>query len=152
MGVSGKKGRELLRLRRNLARAEQALTEVDRRLLAPNQLCASDFEILERLTRKGSRPVNTLARRVGLTSGSMTTAVQRLLRRDLVETRRDTKDKRVVHVSITPEGAKLTNQISATRLKLLAEVFGDWSGREQAVLTAFLKRLRKDAGVSPSED
>ena len=66
--------REMFRLRRAIVRAEQSLSEIDREIL-PDGLCESDLAILERLARKGARPVNGLARQVGLTSGSMTSAV-----------------------------------------------------------------------------
>jgi MarR family 2-MHQ and catechol resistance regulon transcriptional repressor len=145
MAIPEKKGRELLRLRRSLNRAEQALEELERELLGSAKLCASDLEILERLSRKGDSPVNTLAPRVGLTSGSMTTAVQRLLRRGLVATRRDDKDKRVVWVSATEEGQKLATRANAARIKALQNLFGDWSSREQDLLFSLLKRVRKDA-------
>ena len=75
--------REMFRLRRAIVRAEQSLSEIDREIL-PDGLCESDLAILERLARKGARPVNGLARQVGLTSGSMTSAVKRLHRRGLV--------------------------------------------------------------------
>ena len=142
-----KKAREILRLRRALMRAEQTLAEAERELLAGHQLCASDFEILERLVRKGSDRVNALAPRVGLTSGSMTTAVQRLFKRGLVETRRDTEDKRVVWVEVTATGRELTAELSLERAELLTAVFDDWSGREQAILANLLKRVRKDSSA-----
>ena len=82
--------REMFRLRRAIVRAEQSLSEIDREIL-PHGLCESDVAILERLARKGARPVNGLARQVGLTSGSMTSAVKRLHRRGLVETKRRPK-------------------------------------------------------------
>ena len=106
--------RELFRLRRTIARAEQALSEIDRTIL-PKGLCESDLAILERLVRKGSRPVNGLARQVGLTSGSMTSAVQRLLRRKLVETKRDGEDKRVVWVSVTRDAEEIVEHFSRKR-------------------------------------
>ena len=146
-----KKAREVLRLRRVLMRAEQALAEAERDLFAAHQLCASDFAILERLARKGRDRVNALAPRVGLTSGSMTTAVQRLRKRALVETERDTLDRRVVWVDSTSAGRELATKLSSERSELLLDVFGAWSGREQAILANFLKRLRKDASSSRLE-
>lgn len=137
--------REVLRLRRAFARAEQALAGLDRQLLVPDKLCASDLDILERLARKGTRPVNGLARWVGLTSGSMTSAVQRLRRRGLVRTRRDPKDKRIVFVSVTEEGRELAKRLSARRAKVFGGVFGEWSERERSLLLNMLKRLRKSA-------
>ena len=152
MAGRDKKAREILRLRRALTRAEQTLADAERSLLAPHQLCASDLEILERLTRKGRERVNALAPRVGLTSGSMTTAVQRLRKRDLVSTRRDLTDKRVVWVEVTAAGQTLADKLTKQRAALLGELFEAWSAREQAILANFLKRLRKDAGTSVLED
>ena len=137
--------REMFRLRRTIVRAEQALSEIDRSIL-PKGLCESDLSILERLERKGARPVNGLARQVGLTSGSMTSAVQRLRRRGLVETRRDLEDKRVVWVSATPEAEKIVESFSQLRGEVLEEVFRKWSERERSVLINLLRRVRKDVG------
>jgi MarR family 2-MHQ and catechol resistance regulon transcriptional repressor len=145
MGLGDKDGRELSRLRRSIARAEHALSDIDRTLLAPAGLCESDLVILERLARKGARPVNGLGRQVGLTSGSMTTAVQRLLKRDLVETRRDQEDKRVVWVSATPEAEALVTRFNDVRGEVLAQLFEKWSERERSILMNLLKRVRKDA-------
>lgn len=144
MAVPEKKGRELLRLRRGMARAEQVFAEIDRAALASSKLCSSDLEILDRVMRKGARPVNTLAPRVGLTSGSMTTAIQRLKTRGLVETRRDSKDKRVIWVSITNEGKKLATKCNQARAKALDALFDSWTSREQTLLSSLLKRLRKN--------
>ena len=145
MGLGDKDWRELSRLRRSIARAEHALSEIDRALLAPAGLCESDLVILERLARNGARPVNGLGRQVGLTSGSMTTAVQRLLKRDLVETRRDQEDKRVVWVSATPEAEALVARFNDVRGEVLAQLFEKWSERERSILINLLKRVRKDA-------
>jgi MarR family 2-MHQ and catechol resistance regulon transcriptional repressor len=145
MGLGDKDWRELSRLRRSIARAEHALSDIDRTLLAPAGLCESDLVILERLARKGARPVNGLGRQVGLTSGSMTTAVQRLLKRDLVETRRDQEDKRVVWVSATPEAEALVARFNDVRGEVLAQLFDKWSERERSILINLLKRVRKDA-------
>ena len=141
--LSEKDWRELLRLRRAVARAEQALGEVDRVLLARRGLCTSDVVILERLGRKGARSVNGLGRRVGLTSGSMTAAVQRLRRRGLVETRRDLEDKRVVWVTTTRDGEDFAKAFGRDRREVFARSFQDWSSRDCSVLTNLLKRLRK---------
>ena len=136
-------GRELLRLRRAVGRAEHALAELDRVLLDPEGICASDLSILERLSRKGPGPVNDLGRRIGLTSGSITTAVQRLRSRGLVETHRSGEDKRIVTVSASPSGKALAQTLTNQRSKALQGVFADCSSREQELLQSLLKRVRK---------
>ena len=143
--LSDKDGQELFRLRRAVLRAEQALAEIDRAILLPDGICNSDVGILEHLARKGAQSVNGLGRRIGLTSGSVTVAVQRLRRRGLVETCRDSEDKRVVWVSATPDGDVLTNRFAKARGKILGRMFSDWSSRERVLLTNLLQRLRKTA-------
>jgi MarR family 2-MHQ and catechol resistance regulon transcriptional repressor len=50
-------------------------------------MCPSDFAVLEALLHKGPLPVNTIGKKVLLTSGSMTAAIDRLTSRGLVERR-----------------------------------------------------------------
>lgn len=138
-------GRELLRLRRNMGRAEEALADLERLLLEDTSLCPTDLSILERLERKGPEPVNSLGQRVGLTSGSITTAVQRLRKRGLVDTARSVKDKRVVSVTISAPGVQLARRLSKHRAEALETVFTSWSSRERGLLQSLLKRLRRSA-------
>lgn len=140
-----KEQRALLRLRRQVARAEQALADLDRALMVGDGICPSDLDILERLSRKGGQTVNGLGRRVGLTSGSITTAVQRLQKRGLVETSREEKDRRVVVVVATPEGVELAARVNEQRCAALEVVFQPFGERERELLLGLLKRLRKGA-------
>ncbi len=70
-------------------------------------MCFSDFAILEILLHKGPLPVNTLAERIGLTSGSGTTAIDRLEKRSLVERRPHASDRRTRVVHLTAAGRRL---------------------------------------------
>src|SRR5712671_3507262 len=47
-------------------------------------MCASDFAVLEAVLHKGPLPVNEIGRKVQLTSGSITVAVDRLEAKGLV--------------------------------------------------------------------
>src|ERR1700733_5877770 len=71
----------------------------------------SDFAILELLLNRGPHPVNTIGQRINLTSGSVTTAVDRLEARGLVKRSNDPEDRRTRIVSLTPEGKKCISKI-----------------------------------------
>ena len=93
----------------------------------------SDFAVLEVLLHKGSLPVNTIGEKVLLTSGSITTAVDRLEKRELVRRERSSADARVVLVHLTDAGRELMEAAFATHsddLDRLFEVF-DESERQQ---------------------
>ena len=134
---------EKLQTRDLLAEVESLLATQERALLSSHKLCASDLNILQRLLKKGSKPVNQLAPKVGLTSGSMTSAVQRLRKRELITTHRDEKDGRKVCVQISKTGKQTLRQISNERDALFAPMMGTLSDREGKVLIALLKKIRK---------
>src|SRR6266446_4165404 len=71
-----------------LMKAHRTLTRHATRSIEALDMCLSDFAILEALLHKGPQSVRELARRIDLTSGSMTTAIDRLETRHLV-TRED---------------------------------------------------------------
>ena len=96
----------------------------------------SDFVILEVLLHKGAMPVNAIGETVHLTSGSITTAVQRLERRGHVRRERCPKDGRVVHVHLTEAGQALIEESFAKHAANLDQLFDilDPVEREQFAL------------------
>jgi len=69
--------------------------------------------VLEALLHKGPLPVNEIGKKVLLTSGSMTVAVDRLEQRRLVERRAHGSDRRTRIVRLTKEGRKLITRAYA---------------------------------------
>src|SRR5215831_2033658 len=67
----------------------------------------SDFAVLEALLHKGPLPVNTIGDLVGLTSGSITTAIDRLVEKGLVSRCVHDTDRRARVVSLTAAGRSL---------------------------------------------
>jgi MarR family 2-MHQ and catechol resistance regulon transcriptional repressor len=94
-----------------LSKAHRALRMQAERSLEGIDMCLSDFAILELLLNRGPQPVNTIGQRVQLTSGSVTTAVDRLEERWLVVRSSDEADRRSRVVSLTPEGSKCIGEI-----------------------------------------
>src|SRR4029079_6845766 len=70
----------------------------------------SDFGVMELLLHKGPQPVNEIGRRIELTSGAITTAVDRLAARGLVTREAHESDRRARIVRLTAQGAKQAAQ------------------------------------------
>src|SRR2546428_1496063 len=85
------------------ARAVEAYAE---KSVAQLEMCGSDFAVLEALLQKGPLPVNEIGKKVLLTSGSSTVAVDRLETKGLVERRAHGTDRRARVVHLTKEGRK----------------------------------------------
>jgi MarR family 2-MHQ and catechol resistance regulon transcriptional repressor len=76
-------------------------------------MCGSDFAVLEALLHKGPLPINEIGKKVLLTSGSITVAVDRLETKGLVERRAHGTDRRAKIVHLTGAGRKLITRIYA---------------------------------------
>ena len=88
-------------------RAYDALRQKAEEHIESLGICLSDFAVLEALRTKGPTPVNRIGATVRLTSGSITTAVDRLERRGLVERRNDPEDRRSRVVHLTEAGQRM---------------------------------------------
>ncbi len=105
----------------------------------------SDFAVLEVLLHKGSLPVNVIGEKVLLTSGSITTAVQRLEKKELVRRERSTEDARVVLVHLTEAGRELIEsafEAHAANLDLLFETLND---EERATFAELMRKVGQRA-------
>lgn len=128
-----------------LMKASQAIREHDLRSIESSGLCFSDFATLELLLHKGPLPVNLIGEKVQLTSGSITTAIDRLEKRDLVQRQLSPTDRRVRLVQLTETGRALIERFFEQHVQALYTATSGLSGEEKAQLIHLLKKLGKQA-------
>jgi MarR family 2-MHQ and catechol resistance regulon transcriptional repressor len=109
------------------------------------QMCLSDFAVLEVLLHCGPLAVNMIGKKVLLTSGSITVAVDRLEQRGLVVRAPDPSDKRVTLVHLTSSGKKLIEEAFCEHARQLEELVSCLTDEERAELTRLLKKLGLNA-------
>jgi MarR family transcriptional regulator, 2-MHQ and catechol-resistance regulon repressor len=126
-------------------KAHRALSQVDAQSIAASRLGLSDFAVLEILLHKGPLPVNTIGRQVMLTSGSITTAVDRLEEKRLVRRQACPNDRRVTFVALTTTGRTLIRRIFKVHADRLETLFEPLSESDRSTLAALLKKLGKHA-------
>jgi MarR family 2-MHQ and catechol resistance regulon transcriptional repressor len=126
-------------------KAYRALAQVDAGSIASSGLGLSDFAVLEILLHKGALPVNTIGRQVMLTSGSISTAIDRLEEKQLVRRQACPNDRRVTYVALTTTGRTLIRQVFQVHASRLETTFEPLSGSERSTLATLLKKLGKHA-------
>lgn len=126
-------------------KAAQAIREHDHRSIESSGLCFSDFATLEILLHKGPLPVNLIGEKVQLTSGSITTAIDRLEKRGLVERRASDSDRRVRVVHLTEAGQDLIGRFFEKHLAALEKATSGLNSEEKTLLVGLLKKLGKQA-------
>ena len=128
-----------------LMKAYRALAQVDARSIASSGLGISDFAVLEILLHKGPLPVNAIGRNVMLTSGSITTAIDRLERKRFVRRQACPNDRRVTYVTLTATGRTLIRRVFTAHASKLETVFEPLSAAERSALATLLKKLGKQS-------
>lgn len=108
----------------------------------------SDFAVLEVALHKGPQPVNTIGEKVFLTSGSISTAVQRLEKRGLVRRERSDEDSRVVLVHLTESGRELIEQAFEAHSRNLDHLFAGFDGKERQQFAQLVRKLGQQAQIA----
>src|SRR5437868_2982610 len=109
------------------AHAEESLD------LSRTGLGDSDFRVLEALLHKGPLPVNTIGPKVWLTPVSISVAVDRLEKTALVK-RKNTNDRRVRLVELTPKGRALITKTFRDHAAAMEEAAGVLSKEQRLML------------------
>ena len=128
-----------------LMKAYQSLVPHAQKSIARTGLGDSDFRVLEILLHKGSLPVNTIGPKVWLTPGSISVAVDRLVRKGLVVRRNHPADRRVRPVELTRKGRALIAATFREHAAAMENVATVLPSTERLALLSLLKKLGKHA-------
>lgn len=113
--------------------------------VAATGLGLSDFAVLKALLFTGPLPVNVIGAKVLLTSGSITSAVDRLEAQGLVKRASHPTDRRAYLVNLTPAGRRKIGPASLKHAKKMADVVSVLTPAEQRELVRLMKKLGKHA-------
>src|ERR1700730_10088335 len=126
-------------------KAFQALVPHAAESVKQTKLGDSDFRVLEVLLHKGPLPVNTIGPKVWLTPGSISVAVDRLVKKGLVSRQDHPDDRRVRKVELTSKGRALISRGFGEHAAAMEDVVNVLSQNERLTLLRLLKKLGKHA-------
>jgi len=148
--LSGGSGVHVFLVLWKAARAVQAYAE---KSVTDLEMCGSDFGVLEALLHKGPLPVNEIGKKILLTSGSITVAVDRMEQKGLVERRAHGSDRRARIVHLTKDGRKLITRAYGEHAEDLERLMSaSVTTKERATLIRLLKKIGYKAAVKREED
>src|SRR6202140_3093070 len=126
----------------------RALTQHAEESIKRTELGDSDFRVLEALLHKGPLRVNTVGPKVWLTPGSISVAVDRLVRKGLVSRKGHAGDRRVRQVELTAKGRALITRGFREHAATMETAVGVLSKKERLTLLRLLKKMGKHAAES----
>src|SRR6267143_1613911 len=110
------------------------------------EMCGSDVAVLEAMLHNGQLPVNEIGKKVLLTSGWITVAVDRLETKGLVERRAHGTDRRARIVHLTKAGRKLITRAYADHAADMERLASSSLTRaERKTLISLLKKIGYEA-------
>ena len=126
-----------------LSRAYHSVAEADKKMIVTYGLSPSEFAVLELLLHKGPQPIQYIASKVLLKSGSMTYVVTQLEKKKLLKRVVSNSDKRVFYAELTKKGEALIKEIYPKHEEFLYNMMNIFSKEEAFTLSEQLKSLGK---------
>jgi MarR family 2-MHQ and catechol resistance regulon transcriptional repressor len=128
-----------------IMKAHRTLQRLATRSIESSDVGLSDFAVMEMLLHKGPQPVNEIGRRIELTSGAITTAVDRLETRGIVTREAHENDRRARIVRLTARGKEQAVRVFAAHKTAMDMAASALSKAERATLIQLLKKLGTSA-------
>ena len=124
-----------------LARCWRAIDQVAEASVSEAGMCLTDFVALEALLHKGPLTITEIQEKVGLASGSMTAAVDRLEKKDLIRRKASSSDRRAKLLELTPKGRLTVKRAFNRHATTLESAMKVLDNAEKSQLHALLKKL-----------
>lgn len=108
-----------------------------------SDLSIAEMHTLDAIGPYEARTMTETASALGITTGTLTVSIDRLVKKGYVIRNRDEKDRRIVRISLTREG-KLASRMHGKYHKVLARhILEPYTEEEQALLMSMVKDLDK---------
>lgn len=122
----------------------RSLDAVERRTLShltEVELTVSQFGVLEALYHLGPMCQRDLARKVLKSTGNITTVIDNLEKRGLVQRERSTEDRRYIQVHLTDAGTAVVCDFFPGHMRRLVRCFSVLTAEERQELARLTKKL-----------
>jgi MarR family 2-MHQ and catechol resistance regulon transcriptional repressor len=124
-----------------LGRCWRAVGQVAEESVREAGMCLTDFVALEALLHKGPLTITEIQEKVGLASGSMTAAVDRLEKLGFIRRKPSSSDRRAKLLELMPKGRLAVKRVFDHHVAMLESVMKVLNNAERSELHALLKKL-----------
>ena len=141
--MSSRKQRVFNELIDEVRRSQAATDRFDQAVADAVGLNRTDIRCVDVLDREGPLTAGRLAQAMGLTSGAVTTLVDRLERAGHARRVRDERDRRRVLVELTPEARGLAASFYAPHAEAAQQIYRRYTEDQIAMLLEFVRGSRE---------
>lgn len=102
---------------------------------------ANDMHVIEAIDMDGAKNMTSVAKALGVTTGTLTIAINSLVKKGYVDRVRSEEDRRVVLISLSEKGKRAFLHHQQFHEKMINTIVGELSEEEQIVLEKALTKL-----------
>jgi len=106
-----------------------------------SDLSIAELHTLDAIGPYEARAMSETAGRLGITTGTLTVAVDRLVRKGYVDRNRDTKDRRVVRIHLTRRGKLAYRMHTRFHTLLVRRIMEPLNEEKQEILTEMIRNI-----------
>ncbi|MFZ0118796.1 MAG: MarR family transcriptional regulator [Pseudonocardiaceae bacterium] len=134
--------------------ATRALIAVSTRSLEvlADDVSAAQYRTLVVLASRGPQRMVDLAQQLQVNPSTAGRMCDRLVRKGLIHRHRARTDRRIVHVTLTGEGRRMVDEVTASRRVMITEMLARLPIEAQQAAAAALRELSRAAGEIPDRD
>jgi DNA-binding MarR family transcriptional regulator len=134
----------------NLEHLSQLITEFYDKMSSWEQSVVKDtgyslaqVHTIEVLGVHGALRMKELSEKLGITTGTLTVQIEKLVKAELVKRCEHPTDRRAIVVDLTPAGQAIHTQHNQLHLELVNDLTSGISSEETLVLTACLEKMNR---------
>ncbi|GIQ70832.1 MarR family transcriptional regulator [Xylanibacillus composti] len=127
-----------------LSKAHKVLMEISAKDIRRHGLSLTEFAVLELLYHKGEVPLQQIAGKILLTSGSITYVADKLEEKGFIQRKPCENDRRVTYAVITSKGQELFHSIFPDHANFIQSAMSSLSAQEKQTAIALIKQLGQD--------
>lgn len=106
-----------------------------------NDLSITEIHTIEAIGIKNKKTMGEVANNLRITLGTLTTAINKLVKKGYVEREKDENDKRVVLLSLTQSGINIYNIHKKFHDEMIFSVMEEFKEDEREVLSRLLSKI-----------
>lgn len=130
-----------IRILQSVRRVAQCVEHHSKRLTAKHNITSPQLVALMAIAQLGPSTVKSIGRAIHLSPSTVVGIVDRLEEKKLVQRERDTRDRRNVYVSVTPEGQALVDKAPSVLPEGFATALAALPENDQHTLVVALEQF-----------
>ena len=104
-------------------------------------LFITEMHTIDAIGTQGNRTMGEIAHDLRITVGTLTSAINRLIKKGYAERKRTEEDRRVVLVSLTSKGENVYREHQVFHEEMITSMLGNFSEEEEYILAIALEKL-----------